>query len=391
MLYETDIISDKNWKGNLGDSENIHYFEQMPTSKINFPTLPTFPVVLPCGSVSYPQKNAKFSCKSCDFYTSKSCNYIEHLKTKKHKITIITNPVNGGNLTVQASPEASQPPESRKIYPCKNCNRPYFSKKGLWQHSKKCTVSPSSKNIESVAHSPTTTDKTPVELMSSMMLEMFKTNQEQMMQMIGAVLLAVKSNTAVDAVQEPSIHTTNNANNNLTVNGNMTNMSNMHNKTFNINMFLNEQCKDAMNMTEFVNTIELDTDDMKDVGKHGFVKGISKIFIENLEKTEVTKRPIHCSDIKREILYIKDDDKWERDNIKSQKLVNAVRVVEKKNVDQINKWAKENPECENSDSRANTMYMTLSRHGFDGDDDNVTKVVKNIAHNVIIDKDEYAS
>jgi hypothetical protein len=156
-------------------------------------------------------------------------------------------------------------------------------------------------------------------------------------------------------------------------------------------MFLNEQCKDAMNMTEFVNTIELDTDDMKDVGKHGFVKGISKIFIENLEKTEVTKRPIHCSDIKREILYIKDDDKWERDNIKSQKLVNAVRVVEKKNVDQINKWAKEHPECENSDSRANTMYMTLSRHGFDGDDDNVTKVVKNIAHNVIIDKDEYAS
>lgn len=226
------------------------------------------------------------------------------------------------------------------------------------------------------------------------MLEMFKTNQQQMMQMIGAVLLAVKSNTVVDAAQEPSNNTAHHTNNNLTVNGNMTNMTNMtnmNNKTFNINMFLNEQCKDAMNMTEFVNTIELDTDDMKDVGKHGFVKGISKIFIENLEKTDVTKRPIHCSDIKREILYIKDDDKWERDNIKSQKIVNAVRVVEKKNVDLINKWAKEHPECENSDTRANSMYMTLSRHGFDGDDDNVTKVIKNIAHNVLIDKDEYAN
>jgi len=233
----------------------------------------------------------------------------------------------------------------------------------------------------------TTTEKTPVEIMTSAMLEMFKTNQEQMMQMIGAVLLAVKTNSAVDTVQEPSNHTTNNTNNNLTINGNM---SNMNNKTFNINMFLNEQCKDAMNMTEFVNTIELDTDDMKDVGKHGFVKGISKIFIENLEKTEVTKRPIHCSDIKREILYIKDDDKWERENVNSQKLVNAVRVVEKKNVDQINKWAKEHPECENSDSRANSMYMTLSRHGFDGDDDNVSKVIKNIAHNVMIDKNQYA-
>jgi len=256
-----------------------------------------------------------------------------------------------------------------------------MAQRSLWRHSKNCQA-PGGEQPSS-----TTTDKTPVEIMTSAMLEMFKTNQEQMMQMIGAVLLAVKSNATIVATQEPSTNTTNNTCNNLTVNGNM---NNMNNKTFNINMFLNEQCKDAMNMTEFVQTIELDTDDMKDVGKHGFVKGISKIFIENLEKTDVTKRPIHCSDIKREILYIKDDDKWERENIKSQKIVNAVRVVEKKNVDLINKWAKEHPECENSDTRANSMYMTLSRHGFDGDDDNVTKVIKNIAHNVIIDKDEYA-
>ena len=323
------------------------------------------------------EKNDTYRCEKCDYTTSRKFNYIKHIKTDKHKSLLL------GDVQQNVHFSAPNATPDKTTYRCLNCNKKYMAQRSLWRHSKTCKAS--------VAHSPTTTDKTPVELMSSMMLEMFKTNQEQMMQMIGAVLLAVKSNTAVDAVQEPSIHTTNNANNNLTVNGNMTNMSNMHNKTFNINMFLNEQCKDAMNMTEFVNTIELDTDDMKDVGKHGFVKGISKIFIENLEKTEVTKRPIHCSDIKREILYIKDDDKWERDNIKSQKLVNAVRVVEKKNVDQINNWAKENPECENSDSRANTMYMTLSRHGFDGDDDNVTKVVKNIAHNVIIDKDEYAS
>jgi hypothetical protein len=156
-------------------------------------------------------------------------------------------------------------------------------------------------------------------------------------------------------------------------------------------MFLNEQCKDAMNMTEFVKTIQLDTDDMEDVGKHGFVKGISNIFITNLEKTEVTKRPIHCSDIKREVLYIKDDDKWERDNINSAKLVNAVRVVEQKNINMINQWAKEHPECENSNTHANRVYMTLSKHALDGDDDNTTKVAKNIAHNVIIDKNDYAS
>jgi hypothetical protein len=325
-------------------------------------------------------QHGTYRCDKCDYTTSRKFNYIKHIKTDKHKSLLLGDVQQNVHFsTPDATPD-------KTTYRCLNCNRKYTAQRSLWRHSKTCQA-------QAVQSYSTTTDKTPVEIMTSAMLEMFKTNQEQMMQMIGAVLLAVKTNTAVDTVQEPSNHTTNNTSNNLTVNGNMsnmTNMTNMNNKTFNINMFLNEQCKDAMNMTEFVNTIELDTDDMKDVGKHGFVKGISKIFIENLEKTEVTKRPIHCSDIKREILYIKDDDKWERDNIKSQKIVNAVRVVEKKNVDLINKWAKEHPECENSDTRANSMYMTLSRHGFDGDDDNVTKVIKNIAHNVIIDKDEYA-
>lgn len=320
-------------------------------------------------------KTGTYRCDKCDYTTSRKFNYVKHIKTDKHKSLLLGD--------VQQNVHFSHPDATpdKTTYRCLNCNKKYMAQRSLWRHSKTCQPN---------QESSTTTEKTPVEIMTSAMLEMFKTNQEQMMQMIGAVLLAVKTNSAVDTVQEPSNHTTNNTNNNLTVNGNMTNMSNMNNKTFNINMFLNEQCKDAMNMTEFVNTIELDTDDMKDVGKHGFVKGISKIFIENLEKTEVTKRPIHCSDIKREILYIKDDDKWERENVNSQKLVNAVRVVEKKNVDQINKWAKEHPECENSDSRANSMYMTLSRHGFDGDDDNVSKVIKNIAHNVIIDKNQYA-
>lgn len=323
-----------------------------------------------------------YHCDKCDYTTSRKFNYVKHIKTDKHKSLLL------GDVQQNVHFSAPDATPDKTTYRCLNCNRKYMAQRSLWRHSKTCQAP------GGVQSSSTTTDKTPVEIMTSAMLEMFKTNQEQMMQMIGAVLLAVKSNTSADTTQEPSNNMSHNTSNNLTVNGNMTNMTNMNNmnnKTFNINMFLNEQCKDAMNMTEFVQTIELDTDDMKDVGKHGFVKGISKIFIENLEKTDVTKRPIHCSDIKREILYIKDDDKWERENIKSQKIVNAVRVVEKKNVDLINKWAKEHPECENSDTRANSMYMMLSRNGFDGDDDNVTKVIKNIAHNVMIDKDEYAN
>lgn len=344
---------------------------------------------LQCGSDDYLSKNHKFCCKKCDFYTSKSSNYVEHLKTKKHKITTITNPVNGGKMEVPTplggDISTIQHIESRKIYPCKNCNKPYFSKKGLWQHSKKCQSS-TTQNTEPSFSS----DKTPLEVMTSAMLEMFKTNQTQMLQMISAVLTTVKPNINNTIVPESSGNPNSLTNNNVSVNGSMTNTNNSNNKTFNINMFLNEQCKDAMNMTEFVQTIQLDTDDMEDVGKNGFVKGISNIFITNLEKTEVTKRPIHCSDIKREVLYIKDDDKWERDNINSTKLSNAVRVVEQKNINMINQWAKEHPECENSNTHANRVYMTLSKHALDGDDVNMAKVAKKIAQNVIIDKNEFA-
>ncbi len=323
-------------------------------------------------------KNDIYRCETCDYSTSRKFNYLKHIKTDKHKSLLLGDVQN--NVHFSAPGATSE----KTTYRCLNCNRKYMAQRSLWRHSKTCQA-------PAIQSSSNTSDKTPVEIMTSAMLEMFKTNQEQMMQMIGAVLLAVKSNTVIDSAQEPSNNTTHNTSNNLTVNGNMTNMTNMNNKTFNINMFLNEQCKDAMNMTEFVNTIELDTDDMKDVGKHGFVKGISKIFIENLEKTEVTKRPIHCSDIKREVLYIKDDDKWARENINSTKLSNAVRVVEQKNINMINQWAKEHPECENSNTQANRVYMTLSKHALDGDDDNMTKVAKKIAQNVIIDKNDYAS
>ena len=137
-----------------------------------------------------------------------------------------------------------------------------------------------------------------------MFKEMFKSNQSFMLQLINNKLTEGSMNTNSSLVQNPVNHVISNSN--VSVNGNMTNVNQSNNKTFNLNMFLNEKCKDAMNITEFFQKIELDTYDMEDVGKHGFVKGISNIFISNLEKTEITKRPIHCSDVKREVLYIKE-------------------------------------------------------------------------------------
>jgi predicted XRE-type DNA-binding protein len=160
----------------------------------------------------------------------------------------------------------------------------------------------------------------------------------------------------------------------------------INNQTFNLNVFLNEKCKDAMNMSDFVNSIELSREDMENVGRNGYVNGISRIFIDNLKNTDVHKRPIHCSDRKREVLYVKEHDKWEREGVDSDNLIKAVRTVEQKNIRMINEWAKQHPECEKSETRANDMYMKLSKHGYDGEDENIIKVVKNIAKETVIER-----
>ena len=164
-------------------------------------------------------------------------------------------------------------------------------------------------------------------------------------------------------------------------------MTNCYNQTFNVQFFLNEQCKDAMNMKDFVNSIQLNTDDLESVGKLGYVEGMSNILINNLNKTELHKRPVHCSDIKRETLYVKDEDKWEKDGPDHAKMTNAVLAVEHKNVRLMGEWAAQHPRCMDSNSNDNVKYFKLSKTITDGaQDGNISKVIKRVAKNVMIDK-----
>jgi hypothetical protein len=173
----------------------------------------------------------------------------------------------------------------------------------------------------------------------------------------------------------------------VATNGNH-NTINSNNNTFNMNMFLNEQCKDAMNMKDFVNSIQLNLTDLENVGNLGYVKGMSNILIDNLQKMDVYKRPVHCSDVKRDTLYVKEDDEWERDGPDHPKMVNAVLAVEHKNVALVSEWAKANPRCMNSNTRENERYMKLSKAATDGEKEgNIAKVIKKVAKNVAIDKD----
>jgi hypothetical protein len=171
-------------------------------------------------------------------------------------------------------------------------------------------------------------------------------------------------------------------------NSNNTTTTNSNNNTFNMNLFLNEKCKDAMNMKDFVNSIQLTMTDLENVDRLGYVEGMSNIFIDNLQKTDIYKRPVHCSDVKRETLYVKDDNQWEREGPDHQKMTNAVLAVEQKNVILVNEWAKANPRCLNSNTRENERYFRLSKAATDGEKDgNIDKVIRKVAKKVVIEKD----
>jgi hypothetical protein len=167
--------------------------------------------------------------------------------------------------------------------------------------------------------------------------------------------------------------------------------TNCNNKTFNLQVFLNEQCKDALNITDFVNQIQLQLSDLDMIGRIGYTEGMSKIIVRNLKELDIFKRPIHCSDLKREVLYIKDKDTWEKEDCENVKLKNAIKFIEHKNIKQIPKWKEENPESDNYDSKKHIEYHSIMLESMGGstkEDDNKKreKIIKNIAKEVTIDK-----
>jgi hypothetical protein len=340
-------------------------------------------------------KVAIFKCDKCDYTTSRKFNYLKHIKTDKHKSLLLGDATKMSISSSPPSPDVLSVPsgaENPSVHRCPNCNRSYMAQRSLWRHLKECQSS----------SKPETLDKNTFDVFTTTIRELCKSNAElnkmnqmqhsQMTQMFTAFLEASKNMIVSQQQATQASNTNNNATtNNLTVISGITNINNSNNKTFNLDMFLNETCKDAMNMSDFVKTIEVNTEDMENVGTYGYVKGMSNILINNLEKTHITKRPIHCSDSKRDVLYIKDDNKWERDSINSQKLVNAVKAIDHKNYMKFNEWANQHPECLISLTPANDTYMKLARAAEGGIDENITKVIKRVVPSVVIDKKEHAN
>lgn len=279
-----------------------------------------------------------------------------------------------GHVTSSASAEASA-----SAYECKYCKRPYINRTGLWRHNKKFGASCITKVVDASKIENTAELKNVITTMMLMNHE-FKT---QILDLYKTSMTAITATTIAANSTNMTVAPTSITNNNRKTN----NMTNCGNQTFNMQFFLNEQCKDAMNMKDFVNSIQLDTDDLENVGKLGYVEGMSNILITNLNKTELHKRPVHCSDIKRETLYVKDADKWECDGPDHAKMTNAVLAVEHKNVSLMGEWAARHPLCMNSNTNDNTRYFKLSKIVTDGaQDGNISKVIRRVAKNVLIDK-----
>jgi len=294
------------------------------------------------------KSSKKFHCEKCDYTTCRNSQYVRHCSTDKHIM-----------MTNGASEDAKSCKKVPYIFTCE-CGNSYKYRQGIARHRKTCTFQ---KDQQVVASPVVATDVSNNAITKDDFLNFLKNDLKEIL---------------VEVLKHGVGSTTN------------TNSHNNIKNKFNMNFFLNEQCKDAMNIMDFVNTMQLQLSDLERVGELGYVKGISHIVVNKLKDLEVTKRPIHCSDLKRETMYVKDENMWEKENEKKEKLAKMIKHVAHKNQKQINEWQKENPEYKDSESMQSEKFLKIvgeSMTGLTNDDESeccTNKIIKNIAKEVII-------
>jgi hypothetical protein len=253
-------------------------------------------------------------------------------------------------------------PELSLDFVCQYCDKKYKDKSGLWRHKKTCQVVNEEK-VEEKSHS--------LGKEESEIIKMLIKDNSEMKTMMMEVVKSI----------QPNNNTTNNNNSHNTTN---------NNNHFNLQIYLNETCKDAINLTDFVESLQVKLKDLEETARLGYSEGVSRIFINGLNELDVCKRPIHCSDAKRETLYVKDKDEWTKDSDKAR-LTNAIKTVGKKNIQQISEWQKKYPEYRDPSSRHNDKYLKMLCNAMNGSTDdeqekNMEKIIRNITKEVVIDK-----
>jgi hypothetical protein len=330
------------------------------------------------------KKNNEYNCNICNFICSKKYHYERHLMTAKHKK--ITDEITNGNKKAELK------------FIC-ICGKEYTNRHNLCRHKKNCNFKPveeptpipeeeiNETNINYLINTEVIIDiikenkefkKLIVEQNKKLIEQTIKVSEQnnQVIELHKENNILNKENNKLinKLVEKESIMTINN-NNNTT-----------NNQSFNLNFFLNETCKDAMNMKEFIDNIKVTFEELLVIGNAGFVNGVSDIFINRLKDTEVTKRPIHCTDLKRETIYLKEDNEWKKDEKENKKLKHAIKRVEYKNIASLNNWCNENPDSRTLDTDNNKLMYKIYEETLNGDEKTREKVVKNITKKITIDK-----
>jgi len=285
----------------------------------------------------YPKKPNTFVCKKCDFVTCNKKDYSRHIVTKKHII----------NHSQCFSIEKSQ----KNPYKC-ICGKIYKENSGLWRHKKVCDFD--EKNENNNNNNTKSDDKN-----EKLIEYLIKENKE-----IKEMILEIVKNGTMNN----SHNTTNN-----------TTHTNSHNKAFNLQFFLNETCKNAMNITDFVDSIKLQLTDLMEVGELGYVEGISKIIVKNLNNLDETVRPVHCTDKKRETMYVKDQGEWSKEDDNKTRLKKAINKIADKNIRLLPQFREKYPEYRNSSSKISDVHDKLVIEVMETDNDKKEKIIKNIS------------
>ena len=321
------------------------------------------------------QKNTeKRICKICDFVCSKKSDWDRHILRPKHIRNTQEN-VNDIKKT------------AKNAHTC-NCGKIYKYYSGLWKHSKTCdyeimvdTSNNEQANINDLSNN--NISNVEVSYLTNLVLEVVKNNTELQKHTNEIQKQNYELQKQNQEFQKQMLEICK-SNKNTVINSNNNNTTN--NKTFNLQLFLNEECKDAMNMSEFINSIQLKISDLENIGKLGYVEGMSNIIIKQLNDTDLNKRPVHCSDAKRETLYVKEENKWEKDTQETKQMLKAVRGVDKKNYKMLANWKETHPKCMDSKSNQSDEYMKVVSKVMDGDEENINKVIKKVAKQVLIEK-----
>jgi len=314
------------------------------------------------GNKILPKFCSKFYCHNCDYGTSKKSSYDDHILSAKH-----TKRHSGDDMGDGGDAKSAKNQAYKKSFVCDKCNKSYLSRNGLWKHNKLCQIGCNTDTEENIiVDTPEISEKELILMIVKQNSELIKENNEfknMMMKVIEGGTMQNSHNTTT---------------------------SNSHNKAFNLQFFLNETCKDAMNITEFVESIKLQLSDLERVGELGYVEGISSIIVKNLKDLDVTQRPVHCTDKKRETMYVKDQDKWEKDE-EQKKMHKLVRKVADKNARMLPKFKEAHPDCIKSSSRFSDQYNTIIIEAMGGRGDNdfekEEKIIKKVSKEVTVEKE----